>query len=98
MAKFKALTRKGSSIDWRWQENGFEHRLRPSESIEDYGFYIFMNAYQGGRLPLTEKAPGWICPDEKKFLFLGKREEMGGVPQEWLAEAVAISKRISVDL
>ena len=42
MAKLKNLTRDGGMVSWRWQEDGFEHHLRPHETTEDYGFYIFM--------------------------------------------------------
>ena len=41
VAKFKSLARDLGRAPWRWQTDGFEHRLRLHESAEDYAFYIF---------------------------------------------------------
>jgi len=46
MAKFKNFARDLGRVPWRWLDDGFEHRLRPIELIEDYGFYFFMNPYR----------------------------------------------------
>ncbi len=48
VAKCKTLARDCGRAAWRRQEDGFEHRLRPPESAEDYAFYIFMNPYCAG--------------------------------------------------
>lgn len=58
MAKFKASTRNVAAADWRWQDNGFEHRLRPDESTKDYAFYMFMNPYRAGLIDMRSTWSG----------------------------------------
>jgi REP element-mobilizing transposase RayT len=85
LAKTKGLISRalspGGSI---WQENAFEHRLRPHEHSESYAFYIFMNPYRAGLVPITESWPWWICTDAKGFRFLEALDKTGAPPLEWL--------------
>src|SRR6478736_6483848 len=57
IGKIKTLARRQPNEGWRWQNECFEHRLRPEDSVEDYGFYIFMNPYRAGLARLDERWP-----------------------------------------
>ena len=84
MGKVKTLSRNQSKAVWHWQDDGFEHQLRDYESIEDYGFYIFMNPYRAGLCPLAALWPWWLCLQPSSFGFLTKLDSGQTVPQEWL--------------
>lgn len=94
MAKFKTLARGGGRQGWRWQENGFEHRLRPDEPAEHYAFYIFMNPYRAGLAPMEEPWPFWTCPEPRRFLFPKHLDAKGAPPPEWLDEIERIAPRL----
>jgi REP element-mobilizing transposase RayT len=96
MAKFKALARGSGRKSWHWQENGFERRLRPDDLAEHYAFYIFMNPYQAGLIPMTEAWPFWICPEPRRFVFPEYIDEKGIPPPEWLVEIEKLTPRLSV--
>lgn len=86
IAKFKALARGGNSAAWRWQEEVFEHRLRPQESTERYGRYVFMNPYVASLLGREERWPWWRCPSPTRFLFMGGLKANGGPVDEWFGD------------
>lgn len=96
IGKIKTLARKQTNADWRWQDESFEHQLRLNDSLEDYGFYIFMNPYHAGLCRLSERWPGWICPRPESFLFLAHLEDNQAVPEEWLERSKEIADRIVV--
>lgn len=96
MGKIKSLSRDKGRTPWRWQDDGFEHRLRNIESIEDYGFYIFMNPYRAGLCALTQSWPWWACPNPSQFTFLTKLESDHVVPSEWVGLREEIAHRIVV--
>jgi hypothetical protein len=86
VAKLKSLARDRGHVSWRWQENVFEHQLRSGESLEDYGFYVFMNPYRGDLCPMDERWPWWFCPQPGRFRFMSMLNAHGTPPKEWLAE------------
>jgi putative transposase len=94
MGKFKSQTRDLGKIRWRWQDDGFEHRLRTVESIEDYGFYIYMNSYRAGLCPLTCPWTWWLCPQPSIFRFLAELTTTRTVPEAWLGLRDQIAARI----
>jgi putative transposase len=94
MAKLKFLARNRGAVPWRWQEDGFEHRLRPHESTDSYAFYIFMNPYCAGLCSLDQHWLGWVCPRPDQFQFLAPIHDLR-VPAEWLAESDRISRLIT---
>jgi putative transposase len=96
IAKFKTLARERGRVAWHWQDESFEHRLRATDSPEDYAFYIFMNPYRANLIPLTVRWPAWFCPDPKRFLFLSYLTENEPVPREWLGKSEEIAARITV--
>ena len=96
VAKFKSLAHNHGLAPWRWQEESFEHRLRPVESIEDYAFYIFMNPYCAGLTMPTQRWPWWFCPAGEQFRFLSLIQREAGIPPEWIKDAQAISKRLAL--
>ena len=95
MAKLKNLARDGGKASWRWQEDGFEHHLRPRESTEDYGFYIFMNPYRAGLCRLNVTWPWWICPEAKRFAFPSHLSGHAPVPPEWLGDVDKVATSIA---
>ena len=94
MGKFKTLARDQGRAAWRFQADGFEHRLRPKESAEDYGFYIFMNPYRANLRPLSQAWPWWVCPEPTRFRFFQHLTPGGTPPPEWLVEAETVAARI----
>jgi putative transposase len=95
MAKLKTLARDKGRASWHWQQDGFEHRLRPDEAIEDYGFYIFINPYRARLLLMTEAWPGWICPEPARFRFTAHLIPSGAPPAEWLEQSDQVAARIT---
>jgi REP element-mobilizing transposase RayT len=91
MAKFKNLARDRGRTEWHWLDNGFEHRLRPDEPTENYGFYIFMNPYRARLIATTKLWPWWLCPDVSRFRFLALLNEDGTPPVEWIESIETIS-------
>jgi len=80
-----AITRVHGEI--KWQENFFEHQLRPDDPIENYAFYIFMNPYCAGICDLERIWPGWISSGEMHWGFEVKLR-VGGLSQPgWLEQA-----------
>lgn len=96
MGKFKALSRHRGRATWRWQDDGFEHRLRERESIEDYGFYIFMNPYRAGICGSDLNWPWWVCPNPERLAFLSKLESNHPVPSAWLELCNEVKGRIAI--
>lgn len=95
VAKFKSLTRNKGAAAWRWQDDCFEHRLRPRESAASYAFYIFMNPYRAGLCDLSSWWDGWLCPSAGHLEFLGTLGD-GPVPAQWLTEVERIASALSV--
>jgi len=95
MGKFKTLARESGKSPWHWQQDGFEHRLRRNESIEDYGFYIFMNPYRAGLCPLAVPWTWWLCPQPSIFRFLESLDTSRTVPRAWLGLNDEIGKKIT---
>jgi putative transposase len=84
VGRFKALTktimiRAAAS----WQENFYDHRLRPNESAEPVIRYIFMNPYAAGLIPADEKWPWFYCCHEDWTWFSGLTDSGQPYP-EWL--------------
>lgn len=96
MGKFKTKSRNQGRAPWRWQDDGFEHQLRTHESVEDYGFYIFMNPYRAGLCPLGQAWRWWICPDPIHLKFLRHLDSDPAVPAAWLGLSEEIATRITL--
>ena len=96
VGKFKTLVREKGTADWRWQNDGFEHRLRLNDAVEDYGFYIFMNPYRAELIPLTQTWPWWFCPDSSRFLFLSHLAKETSVPAEWVGRSRELGSQLTV--
>ena len=94
MAKLKSLASDHGRAPWRWQDDGFEHRLRATEVAEDYAFYIFMNPYCAGLITTTTTWPWWVCPASDAFRFLAHLNPDGTPPSEWLVRAAEVERRI----
>lgn len=94
LAKFKTLARDHGRVPWRWLDDGFEHRLRPHESAEDYAFYIFMNPYRARLVEPTTAWPWWRCPEPAMFRFTQHLGADGTPPAGWLATIETIAPRV----
>ncbi len=93
--KFKTLARARGQAAWRWQQDGYEHRLRPDESTDDYAFYIFMNPYRAGLCAVSQAWPRWVCPEPTRFRFLQHLDSTGAPPPEWLGTIETIAAKVS---
>ena len=96
LGKIKALSRRKVMAEWRWQEESFEHQVRPGGSLEDYGFYIFMNPYRANLCRLDERWPWWVCPQSASLRFLSHLDGGLPVPGEWVGRANEIASRMVV--
>ena len=80
--KFKtkfALT----NCDVRWQGNYYEHRMRPSESMEEVLRYILLNPYRAGLLSADATYPHFWVGDEEARWFRSTLDDDRPFP-EWL--------------
>ncbi len=75
-----ALERQGL----KWQENFYEHRLRPGDDLEAYVRYVFLNPYRADLIPLAEPWPGWWRWGDIRFGFESILELDHRVPPQWL--------------
>jgi putative transposase len=91
MGKFKTLAHRSVTAEWSWQPNGYEHRLRASDSEEDYAFYMFMNPYRAGLVPMNAAWSAWICSEPRRYGFIKALNADGSPPPEWLNEPNRIS-------
>ena len=82
IAKFKMLS-KAAGIEW--QNDFYEHRLRPDDAASAFARYIFMNPYRAGLVSRNEVWPHWIMSgDDAIFDFIPLLEEGRYPPTEWL--------------
>jgi REP element-mobilizing transposase RayT len=85
VGKLKALTEPAMRVaELRWQENFFEHRLRPEDRAGDYARYIFLNPYRAGLIRQNEEWPWWRRSPEHGFDFLLMLDDARFPPSEWL--------------
>jgi len=52
-----------------WQDNYFEHRLRPEDSCADVLRYLHLNPYRAGLLPAGEIYPHFWLGEEERGWF-----------------------------
>ena len=84
IARFKFQTSSGLLAHRLiWQRDFFEHRLRGSESVEEYALYIFLNPYRA-QLINAGSWPGWWSATVDLFEFWTKLNGDGSPPTEWL--------------
>lgn len=94
VGKLKALSRRSSSATWWWQDDFFERRVRDGDRLEDYAFYIFMNPYRAGLVPLEAGWPWWFCPNVARFGFLDGLGDGKAVPEPWVEESRIVGRRL----
>lgn len=95
LAKLKGgITRQCGLGGAFWQENVYEHRLRPKESLENYALYIYMNPYRAGVCALGDTWPWWVCTLPQRFEFCGKLRSNGSPQPEWLTEVEKLAAGI----
>ncbi len=86
VAKIKGLSGSAlRTVGARWQENFYEHRLRPEELLMSYVRYVFMNPYRLGLVGPRVEWPYWMSGKESEPLI---KELAGGKypPFEWICE------------
>lgn len=84
LGRFKALTKPTmTAATASWQENFYDHRLRPDESVEPVIRYIYLNPYQAGLIRSGESWPWFYCCAEDWAWFDGLTDEGRPFP-EWL--------------
>jgi len=94
MSKYKTLSTDHGRASWRWQQNGFEHRLRENEDPSDYAFYIFMNPYRAKLIKPSERWLWWLCPEPSQQPFLEHLHD-GCPPVEWIERIEQVAQRIT---
>ncbi len=90
VAKFKS----GTKSIVRWQDNYFEHRLRPDESEEEYAFYVFMNPYRAELVSYNSHWSWWRRWRHIPYEFEEKVASGESIPEEWLD----IESKITLEL
>jgi REP element-mobilizing transposase RayT len=87
VAKVKGLSSSALlSAGGRWQENFYEHRLRPDESQTPFIRYVFMNPYRSRLVGLRGEWPYWMSGRGSESL-IGELDEGRYPPSEWLNES-----------
>jgi len=95
LAKLKgAITRRCGLDRVFWQENVYEHRLRPNELSESYAFYVYMNPYRAGICAMEDVWPWWVCTFPQRFEFCGKSRPNGSPQPEWLTDIEKLAAHI----
>ncbi|MBI2516170.1 MAG: transposase [Opitutae bacterium] len=69
IARFKTKTRAAlAGVGARWQDNYYEHRLRPDEPVENVLHYLYLNPYRNRLLPAHEVYPlFWLGAEEANW-------------------------------
>jgi REP element-mobilizing transposase RayT len=85
VGKIKART--GGALEkqgLKWQENFYEHRLRPEDELESYVLYAFLNPYRAKIISPEQSWPCWWRWGEIRFRFESALESDRRVPAQWL--------------
>lgn len=93
VAKFKTKTRDMVP----WQRNFYEHRIRPDENEESYGFYVFMNPYTAELIDLNQLWPWWKRWRTTPYDFESALEEQVSIPSNWINKSKSDRAKIQVD-
>jgi REP element-mobilizing transposase RayT len=92
VGKMKALTNPTLKIAGAaWQENFFEHRLRPDEIAGAYARYIFLNPYRAQLIRQTETWPYWTKSAVHEFDFISQLIDGRLPPMEWLTTSTEMT-------
>ncbi len=84
MGRLKSKTAGAlQGVGLKWQENEYEHRLRPDEPVLPVFHYIYMNPYRKGLIGGDEKWPGFWCGEEDWGWFKHHLKDDCPYP-EWL--------------
>lgn len=83
IARLKARTRLLLPSSIRWQDNFYDHQLRPSDSAESVIRYIFQNPYRAGLLASPAIWPFFHCQADDWSWFAPLTDTGQPVP-EWL--------------
>lgn len=94
ISKLKRQVRKGLNQKDIWQDNYYDHRIRPEQELEPFAKYIFLNPYRKGLIPCEQTWPGWIRNKGYHPEFLAHLIEGKFPPKEWIANAMSCSELI----
>jgi REP element-mobilizing transposase RayT len=67
----------------RWQQNFYDHHLRPSDELLPTFLYIFLNPYRAGLIQTDQKWPWYTCSPRDWEWFGGMTKKACPYP-EWL--------------
>lgn len=97
VGKFKALTELAMRAGClQWQENFFDHRLRPEDRTGDYALYVFLNPYRAGLICHDEVWPWWRKSAVHDFDFVSMLDSGRYPPRAWI-DAEPSAQGVSVD-
>jgi putative transposase len=84
VARLKTKTQAGlRRLKADWQDNYYDHRLRPEDSVESTIRYIHLNPYRAGLITAQEQWPHFYCCQEDWSWYLTLADD-GKPPAEWL--------------
>jgi REP element-mobilizing transposase RayT len=84
VARLKSKTQvlvRAQGVDW--QDNFYDHKVRPEDSVEQIIRYIFLNPFRAGLITQDETWPHFFCRNEDWEWFQGLTDS-GQVFPEWL--------------
>ena len=84
VAGWKAAQRHGAGYPQTFRDDFQEYRLGPSETVEDYGLYMFLAPYRAKLLTVAQRWDGWWAPEPGVFQFPAALNATGGPPEEWV--------------
>jgi len=89
VGKLKTLTKPALRIAGaNWQDNFFEHRLRPEEAAGIYALYIFLNPYRAHLIQAVDVWPFWKRANAHGFDFVAQLINGKLPPVEWLTSDI----------
>lgn len=94
ISKFKSLT----PIQWDWQRNYYDHRLRADDSREPFSRYVFLNPYRKGLLRHDEEWPWWTLNRNEKPEFIEHLNKNRFPPPEWIDQGMNLKELIDQDM
>jgi REP element-mobilizing transposase RayT len=83
IARFKTKTRPSLDAPTAWQDNFYDRRLRPDDSLATVIRYIWMNPYVAGLISTAETWPHFFCCEADWQWFRPLTDQARPFP-EWL--------------
>lgn len=83
LARLKSRTRSLLAPTAGWQDNFYDHHLRPTDPVEAIFRYIFLNPYAANLIARSDHWPHFYCAPEDWAWFKDRTDSDQPFP-EWL--------------